>query len=82
LAGTIVMQHRFEARSALELVLAHRVSFFAGVPTMYRGSLGALDEDNDLAPAAETLRGAVAGGGALPAELRGNVRALSCALTR
>jgi len=71
--GTIVMQPRFEARSALELMLAHRVTFFAGVPTMYWGLLGALVDDSDLARAGETLRVAVAGGSALPAELHRNV---------
>lgn len=67
--GTIVMQPRFEARSALRLMLAHDVTFFAGVPTMYWGLLAALDETVDVARLAANLRVAVAGGSALPAEI-------------
>ncbi|WP_406470528.1 long-chain-fatty-acid--CoA ligase [Streptomyces sp. NBC_01615] len=67
--GTIVMQPRFEARAALRLMLAHDVTFFAGVPTMYWGLLAALDETVDVARLAANLRVAVAGGSALPAEI-------------
>ncbi|WP_406442641.1 AMP-binding protein [Streptomyces sp. NBC_00631] len=67
--GTIVMQPRFEARAALRLMLAHDVTFFAGVSTMYRGLLAALDETVDVARLAANLRVAVAGGAALPAEI-------------
>ncbi|KXF54827.1 long-chain fatty acid--CoA ligase [Rhodococcus sp. SC4] len=67
--GTIVMLPRFEARAALRLMLEHDVTFFAGVPTMYWGLLGALDETVDVTRLAATLRVAVAGGSALPAEI-------------
>ncbi|MET9914004.1 alpha/beta fold hydrolase [Streptomyces sp. NPDC006476] len=67
--GTIVMQPRFEAQAALRLMLAHDVSFFAGVPTMYWGLLAALDETVDVARLAANLRVAAAGGAALPAEI-------------
>ena len=67
--GTIVMQPRFEAQDALRLMLANDVTFFAGVPTMYWGLLGALDETVDVARLAANLRVAVAGGSALPAEI-------------
>ncbi|MEV4230221.1 long-chain fatty acid--CoA ligase [Streptomyces bobili] len=67
--GTIVMQPRFEARSALRLMLTHDVTFFAGVPTMYWALLAALDETVDVAALAANLRVAVAGGSALPAEI-------------
>ncbi|MEU1577529.1 long-chain fatty acid--CoA ligase [Streptomyces collinus] len=67
--GTIVMQPRFEARTALRLVLAHDVTFFAGVPTMYWGLLAALDDTVDVARLAANLRVAVAGGSALAAEI-------------
>jgi long-chain acyl-CoA synthetase len=67
--GTIVMMPRFEAQAALRLMLAHDVTFFAGVPTMYWGLLGALDETIDVATLAANLRVAVAGGAALPAEI-------------
>ncbi|MEU1474794.1 long-chain fatty acid--CoA ligase [Streptomyces sp. NPDC005760] len=67
--GTIVMQPRFEARAALRLMLAHDVTFFAGVPTMYWGLLAALDETVDVARLAANLRVAAAGGSALPVEI-------------
>ncbi|MFF2464770.1 long-chain-fatty-acid--CoA ligase [Streptomyces mirabilis] len=67
--GTIVMQPRFEAQAALRLMLAHDVTFFAGVPTMYWGLLAALDETVDVARLAANLRVAVAGGSALPGEI-------------
>ncbi|MFF0014732.1 long-chain fatty acid--CoA ligase [Streptomyces sp. NPDC005374] len=67
--GTIVMQPRFEAQAALRLMLAHDVTFFAGVPTMYWGLLAALDDTVDVARLAANLRVAAAGGAALPAEI-------------
>lgn len=33
--GTVVLLPRFEAPAALEAIVRHRVTFFAGVPTMY-----------------------------------------------
>jgi long-chain acyl-CoA synthetase len=67
--GTVVMLPRFEARAALELMQSEGITFFAGVPTMYWGLLGALDDDVDVAKIKETLRVAVAGGSALPVEV-------------
>lgn len=69
--GTVVLQPRFEAHEALKLMLKERITFFAGVPTMYWGLLGALadDPDTDVATLAENLRVAVAGGSALPVEV-------------
>jgi long-chain acyl-CoA synthetase len=68
-AGTVVMLPRFEAQAALGLMLKEGVTFFAGVPTMYWGLLGALEEGYDVAKLAENLRVAVAGGAALPVEV-------------
>jgi long-chain acyl-CoA synthetase len=46
------------------------VTFFAGVPTMYWGLLGALDGSGvDVAKLADRMRVAVAGGSALPVEV-------------
>ncbi len=42
--GTVVMLPRFEADAALKLMAKEEVTFFAGVPTMYWGLLGALDD--------------------------------------
>ena len=67
--GTIVMLPRFEAAAALALMLEERISFFAGVPTMYWGLLGALDESVDVARLRANLRVAVSGGSALPVEI-------------
>jgi long-chain acyl-CoA synthetase len=67
--GTVVMLPRFEAGPALATMLKEGVTFFAGVPTMYWGLLGALDEGIDVKQLAENLRVAVAGGSALPVEV-------------
>jgi long-chain acyl-CoA synthetase len=72
--GTIVMLPRFEAQAALRLMLAHDVTFFAGVPTMYWGLLAALDDSVDVARLAANLRMAVAGGSALPVEIHKQFR--------
>ena len=42
--GTVVLLPRFEAGPALTLMEQEGVTFFAGVPTMYWGLLGALDD--------------------------------------
>ena len=56
-------------------MLAHEVTFFAGVPTMYWGLLGALDEgDVDVKAIAQHLRVAAAGGSALPGEVHKNFK--------
>jgi long-chain acyl-CoA synthetase len=67
--GTVVMLPRFEPVPALQLMLKEKVTFFAGVPTMYWGLLGALDETVDVAEIARNLRVAAAGGSALPVEV-------------
>lgn len=67
--GTVVMLPRFEARAAIGAMLQESVTFFAGVPTMYWGLLGALDDTVDIATLAENLRLAAAGGSALPVEI-------------
>ncbi|WP_367326011.1 AMP-binding protein [Streptomyces sp. HUAS ZL42] len=67
--GTLVLQPRFEARGALQLMLDHDVTFFGGVPTMYWGLLGALGDGVDVARLASNLRVAVSGGSALPGEI-------------
>ncbi|CAN5207445.1 long-chain fatty acid--CoA ligase [soil metagenome] len=67
--GTIVMLPRFEAKAALGLMLSNNVTYFAGVPTMYWGLLGALDETIDVTKLAANLRVASAGGAALPVDI-------------
>jgi long-chain acyl-CoA synthetase len=72
-AGTVVMLPRFEARAALDLMKQERITFFAGVPTMYWGLLGVLEDAQadglDVGEIASNLRVAVAGGSALPVEV-------------
>ncbi len=68
--GTVVMLPRFDADAALKTMLKEKVTFFAGVPTMYWGLLGALDGSGvDVKELADNLRVAVAGGSALPVEV-------------
>ena len=71
--ATIVLLPRFEPRAALGLLLKEKVSFFAGVPTMYWGLLGALDDTIDVEEIRRNLRVAVAGGSALPVEVHHEV---------
>lgn len=73
--GTVVMLPRFEPGPALQLMLNEGITFFAGVPTMYWGLLGALKEAGDsvdVKKISETLRVAAAGGSALPVEVHKN----------
>jgi long-chain acyl-CoA synthetase len=68
--GTVVMLPRFEADAALKTMAKEKVTFFAGVPTMYWGLLGAVDDSGvDVKELAGNLRVAVAGGSALPVEV-------------
>jgi long-chain acyl-CoA synthetase len=68
--GTVVMLPRFDADAALKTMAKEGVTFFAGVPTMYWGLLGALDDSGvDVKELAANLRVAVAGGSALPVEV-------------
>ena len=72
IGGTVVMLPRFEAGPALQLMQDENITFFAGVPTMYWGLLGALQEAGDSVDVAKikaNLRVAVAGGAALPVEV-------------
>ena len=75
--STVVMLPRFEAGPALQLMQDEGITFFAGVPTMYWGLLGALKEAGDsvdVEKLAATLRVAVAGGAALPVEVHKNFK--------
>jgi long-chain acyl-CoA synthetase len=69
IGATLVLLPRFEATSSLSLMQREEVTFFAGVPTMYWGLLGALDDSVDVERIAGNLRFAVAGGASLPVEI-------------
>jgi long-chain acyl-CoA synthetase len=75
LGATLVMMARFEPKGALDLMQKENVTFFAGVPTMYWGLLGALDESVDVDKIDGNLRRAVAGGSSLPVEILKEVKA-------
>jgi long-chain acyl-CoA synthetase len=61
--ATLVMMPRFDGARALELMVAHKVTLFEGVPTMYIGLLEAARND----PRRPPLRNATSGGASLPA---------------
>jgi len=69
LGSTLVLMARFDPAQALALMDKEEVTFFAGVPTMYWGLLGALTDDVDVQKIAGNLRRAVAGGASLPVEI-------------
>ncbi|WTW96048.1 long-chain fatty acid--CoA ligase [Streptomycetaceae bacterium NBC_01309] len=64
----LVLQPRFAADDALELMHAERVTLFAGVPTMYWALLEAATHDSSL-PNPNDLRTAVSGGAAMSVDL-------------
>ncbi len=66
MGATLVLLLRFDPEAALELMARHRVSVFAGVPTMYWALLTAADSGVDLA---SMLRLAISGGAAMPVEV-------------
>ncbi|WP_182376001.1 long-chain fatty acid--CoA ligase [Nocardioides sp. WS12] len=66
MGATLVLLPRFDPAAALELMARHRVSVFAGVPTMYWALLTAADSGVDLAG---ILRLAISGGAAMPVEV-------------
>ncbi|HET8604848.1 MAG TPA: long-chain fatty acid--CoA ligase [Marmoricola sp.] len=68
-AATLVLLPRFEAEQAITLLDKENVTFFAGVPTMYWGLLGALTDEVDVDKIAGNLRVAVSGGASLPVEI-------------
>jgi long-chain acyl-CoA synthetase len=67
--ATLVLLPRFDAAQAIGLMQRETITFFAGVPTMYWGLLGALTEDVDVDRIASNLRRAVSGGSAMPVEI-------------
>jgi len=67
--ATLVLLPRFDAEKAVSLLQKENVTFFAGVPTMYWGLLGALTDDVDVDRIASNLRVAVSGGASLPVEI-------------
>lgn len=65
--ATLVLQPRFEPEKALTLMAREKVTFFAGVPTMFWALLEhPAAESHDLGAIAANLSVAVSGGAAMP----------------
>ncbi len=74
--STLVLVARFEPQAAVDLLQTEDITFFAGVPTMYWGLLGALESgDVDVERIARNLKVAVSGGASLPVEILREVKA-------
>jgi long-chain acyl-CoA synthetase len=71
--ATMVLLPRFTPAAALAAMARERVTFFAGVPTMYWGLAGAELDTVDVRAIAGNLRMAVSGGAALPVEIHEQV---------
>ncbi|WP_296699034.1 AMP-binding protein, partial [Algoriphagus sp.] len=73
--ATSVLLPRFEASQVLGLMQKHKVSIFAGVPTMYWGLLNCDSKEFDLKEIAKNLKSCVSGGAALPVNVLENFEA-------
>jgi long-chain acyl-CoA synthetase len=71
--ATLILLPRFTPAAALATMASERVTFFAGVPTMYWALAGAADTV-DVKAIADNLRIAVSGGAALPVEIHEQIR--------
>lgn len=63
---TNVLLPRFDAEAVLGLMQKHKISVFAGVPTMYWGLLNYENEKFDLEKIAVNLKRCMSGGASLP----------------
>lgn len=61
-----IMLPRFDAEAVFGLMQKHKITVFAGVPTMYWGLLNYTDDKFDYKAIANNLRVAVSGGASLP----------------
>ncbi|WP_033341749.1 long-chain-fatty-acid--CoA ligase [Catenuloplanes japonicus] len=64
--STLILMPRFEPRAALRVMETTRITYFVGVPTVYRALLGALTGDTDIATIGANLRRAISAASALP----------------
>ena len=67
--ATSILLPRFEAEAVFGLLAKHKVTVFAGVPTMYWGLLNYREEKFDYQSIAAQLRIAVSGGASLPVQV-------------
>nr|WP_246070018.1 long-chain fatty acid--CoA ligase [Mangrovivirga cuniculi] len=66
---TSVLLPRFDAETVLGLMEKHKITIFAGVPTMYWGLLHYENTKFDLKAIAANLKSCVSGGAALPVKV-------------
>ncbi len=74
MAATLILLPRFDAEQAVAVMQKEDITFFAGVPTMWWGLLGALTDDVDVDRIAGNLRIGVSGGASLPVEIIKDVK--------
>jgi long-chain acyl-CoA synthetase len=67
--GTSILLPRFDAAKVFSLVQQHKVTIFAGVPTMYWGLLNCSDSSLDYKSIAATLKICLSGGASLPVQV-------------
>lgn len=74
MAATLYLVPRFDAEQVIGLMQKEEITFFAGVPTMWWGLLGALTDAVDVQRIADNLRIGVSGGASLPVEIINRVK--------
>ncbi|MCR8547581.1 long-chain fatty acid--CoA ligase [Salipiger sp. P9] len=67
--ATLVLMPRFDPAQAVALMRQEKITFFAGVPTMYIGLLEVLEESAATDEIAATLRVALCGGAPTPVDV-------------
>jgi fatty-acyl-CoA synthase len=67
--ASLLLQRNFDAAALWQAVADHGVTYFGGVPTMFRELVGAFDARGDRAELAAKLRFAFTAGAAIPVEL-------------
>ena len=67
--ATNVLLPRFDAAAVLGLMQKHKITIFAGVPTMYWGLLNYENSDFDFDSISKNLRICASGGAALPVKV-------------
>lgn len=73
-AATLILIPRFEAKQVISLMEKEKVTFFAGVPTMWWALLEALTPAVDTSRIARNLRAGVSGGASLPVDIINRLR--------
>lgn len=67
--GTSILLPRFDASKVFALMQQHKVTLFAGVPTMYWGLLNCTDTSLDYKSIAGNLKICLSGGASLPVQV-------------